>query len=73
MFAQQKANQDMRQYSFTAKMKAVISVYDKAGVLEKEQLQLVRFVDSSRASFHQELSWQDEIAPKTTGLKMLFY
>lgn len=41
----------MRQYSFTAKTKVVISAYDKEGEKERKSLQLVSFVGVCLSSF----------------------
>lgn len=54
MFAQQKANQDTAQDSFTAKFQVGISAYDKAGTLEKEQFQLVSFFERYLSKFFQK-------------------
>lgn len=44
----------MRQYSFTAKFQVGISAYEKAGALEKEQFQLISFVERYLSTFFQE-------------------
>lgn len=54
MFAQQKANQDTAQYSFTVKFQVGISAHEKAGALEKEQFQLVSFVERYLSKFFQK-------------------
>lgn len=84
MFAQQKANQDTTQYSFTAKFQVGISAQQIPALPKQEHWRrsssslsvLLRgiFPNSSRSELGRCHSWYPgEAAPNTTGLKMPFY